>query len=125
MSTLASIAPPNWFCWALRVYAGGTPPAWAMTAHKRPRGWQHPTTMTLRSLPISDIAAGTLWLGPMPGRFDGWGDFMAEARERQIDLVVCLTPIEEVESLSPKYWRAIADGSLDFRFINLPVQNFG
>ena len=81
--------------------------------------------MTLRSLPISDIAAGTLWLGPMPGRFDGWGEFMAEARERQINLVVCLTPIEEVESLSPTYWRAIADGSLDFRFMNLPVQNFG
>jgi len=45
--------------------------------------------------------------------------------ERQIDLVVCLTPIEEVQSLSPNYWRAIVEGSLDFRFIDLPVQNFG
>lgn len=81
--------------------------------------------MTLRTLPISDMAPGSLWLGPMPGRFERWPDFMTEARQRQLDLVVCLTPSEEVASLSPSYWQAIAEGSLDFRYLNLPVQNYG
>lgn len=71
------------------------------------------------------MAPGSLWLGSMPGRFERWPDFMTEARQRKLDLVVCLTPSEEVASLSPSYWQAIAEGSLDFRYLNLPVQNYG
>lgn len=81
--------------------------------------------MTLRALPISDLAPGTLWLGSMPGRFERWADFLVEARQRDLAMVVCLAPGEEVASVSPAYWRAIAEGSLDFRYLNLPVQNFG
>jgi len=50
---------------------------------------------------------------------------MAEARRRRIGLVVCLTPAEELAALSPAYWQAIAEGSLDFRFLHLPMQNLG
>jgi protein-tyrosine phosphatase len=39
--------------------------------------------------------------------------------------VVCLAPPEELASLSPAYWQAIAEGSLDFRFLHLPMQNYG
>ncbi|MBW8831504.1 MAG: tyrosine-protein phosphatase [Burkholderiales bacterium] len=81
--------------------------------------------MTFRALPISDVAAGTLWLGSMPGRFERWSDFMIEARLCRLSMVVALTPSEEIASLSPAYWQAIAAGSLDFRYLNLPVQNFG
>jgi protein-tyrosine phosphatase len=81
--------------------------------------------MTLRAVPIDDLCPGQLWLGAMPGRFERWSVFMTEARQRKLGLVVCLTPPEEVASLSPSYWQAIAEGSLDFRFLNLPVQNFG
>lgn len=81
--------------------------------------------MTLRALSVSDLAPGSLWLGSMPGRFERWSDFLTEARQRDLALVVCLTPAEEVASLSPSYWRAIAEGSLDFRYLNLPVQNYG
>lgn len=61
----------------------------------------------------------------MPGRFERWSDFMIEARLRHLSMVVALTPSEEIASLSPAYWQAIAEGSLDFRYLNLPVQNFG
>jgi protein-tyrosine phosphatase len=61
----------------------------------------------------------------MPGRFERWPAFLADVRRRRIDLVVCLTPPEELASLSPAYWQAVAEGSLDFRFINLPMQNYG
>jgi len=81
--------------------------------------------MTLRALPVSDLAPGTVWLGSMPGRFERWPDFLTEARQRELAMVVCLAPGDEVAQLSPGYWRAIAEGSLDFRYLNLPVQNFG
>lgn len=50
---------------------------------------------------------------------------MAQARRARLQLVVCLAPPDEVASLSPTYWQAIAEGSLDFRFLHLPMQNFG
>lgn len=81
--------------------------------------------MTLREVEVSDHCPGRLWLGAMPGRFERWSEFMTEARQRRLGLVVCLTPPEEVSSLSPSYWQAIAEGSLDFRYLNLPMQNFG
>lgn len=81
--------------------------------------------MSLRAVDLSDQCPGRLWLGSMPGRFERWSEFMAEARLRQLGLVVCLTPPEEICSLSPAYWEAITGGSLDFRYLNLPMQDFG
>lgn len=81
--------------------------------------------MSLRPLPIDDLCPGTLWLGAMPGRFERWNVFMTEARRRRLALVACLAPADEVQSLSPAYWQSIAEGSLDFRFVQLPMQNYG
>jgi hypothetical protein len=84
-----------------------------------------PNVMTLRPLPLDALCPGTLWLGPMPGRFEPWTRFMAEVGSCRIALVVCLAPQDELGSLSPPYAQAIADGSLGFRWLNLPMQNFG
>jgi len=81
--------------------------------------------MTLRQLATDDLCRGTLWLGSMPGRFERWAEFRAESRRRRIALVACLAPPEEVAALSPAYWQAIAEGSLGFRYLNLPMQNYG
>ena len=81
--------------------------------------------MTLRQVSVDDIAPGELWLGSMPGRFERWAEFAAEARRRRLGLMVCLAPPEEVASLSPSYWQAIGEGSLVCRWLNLPMQNFG
>jgi protein-tyrosine phosphatase len=81
--------------------------------------------MSLRPVSIDDVTRGELWLGSMPGRFERWAEFAAEARRRKLALVVCLAPPEEIASLSPSYWQAVGEGSLDFRWINLPMQNFG
>jgi protein-tyrosine phosphatase len=81
--------------------------------------------MSLRLLDTADCCPGELWLGSMPGRFERWNEFLASARRHKLSLVVCLAPPEEVASLSPPYWQAIAEGSLDFRFLSLPMQNYG
>ncbi len=81
--------------------------------------------MTMRPVSIDDCAPGELWLGSMPGRFERYAEFAAEARRRKLGLIVCLAPAEEVASLSPAYWQAVGEGSLECRWVHLPMQNFG
>ena len=61
----------------------------------------------------------------MPGRFESWSEFVATAQRSQLALVVCLTPRSEVAELSPAYHAAVDQGTLPFRWLNLPVRNFG
>jgi protein-tyrosine phosphatase len=79
----------------------------------------------LRSLPVSDLAPGALYLSSMPGRFEPWSDFLAAARSQHLALVVCLVPPDEIASVSPAYWQAVAAGSVPFRWLNPAMQNFG
>jgi protein-tyrosine phosphatase len=81
--------------------------------------------MPLRSVNIADRGPGRLWLSSMPGRLEPWADFLTASRLAKIGLVVCLTPRDEVAALSPAYWRAIGGGKLPFRWLNLPMQDFG
>lgn len=71
------------------------------------------------------VQTGQLWLQSMPGRLESWGAFLDEARQRQLHLVVCLNPLEEVTQLSPAYHKAIAEGRLPFRWQHLPMRDFG
>ncbi|WP_310387634.1 tyrosine-protein phosphatase [Roseateles sp.] len=81
--------------------------------------------MPFRSLPLPPNLRGRLWLSSMPGRLESWGAFLDEARQRELNLVVCLNPLEEVAGLSPNYHKAIAEGRLPFRWQHLPMRDFG
>lgn len=81
--------------------------------------------MAFRSLTLPDAVPGGLWLQSMPGRLESWGAFLDEARARQLSLVVCLNPLEEVAQLSPQYHKAIAEGRLPFRWQHLPMRDYG
>ena len=58
-----------------------------MLPRNRPTGpatrWQH-RLMTMRLVSIEDYAPGELWLGSMPGRFERFTEFEAEARRRKL-----------------------------------------
>ncbi|WAC75456.1 tyrosine-protein phosphatase [Roseateles sp. SL47] len=81
--------------------------------------------MTFRALPLPDDVPGRLWLHSMPGRREPWADFLDEARQQRLNLVVCLNPLDEVAELSPAYFKAIKEGCLPFRWMHLPMLNFG
>jgi protein-tyrosine phosphatase len=81
--------------------------------------------MAFRPLPLPATVPGRLWLQSMPGRLESWGAFLDEARAQQLNLVVCLNPLEEVAQLSPAYHKAIAEGRLPFRWQHLPMRDFG
>src|SRR4051794_2838764 len=84
----------------------------------------HTRRMPFRAVALAQVP-GQLWLSSMPGRFEPWADFLIEQRRAGIALVLCLTPREEISVGAPAYHRAIAEGVLPFRWINLPMRNFG
>lgn len=82
--------------------------------------------MALRPVEIGTPGVGgSLWLSAMPGRFDAWRQFEADAAAARLALVVCLTPRHEIERHSPAYHAAIEGGALPFRWLNVPMQDFG
>lgn len=81
--------------------------------------------MALRRVELPPEVPGQLWLGAMPGRFEPWSRFQAEADSARLALVVCLTPRLELQELSPDYHAAVARGRLPFRWLHLPMKNFG
>jgi protein-tyrosine phosphatase len=84
--------------------------------------------MPLRPLDFSPLlpdVPGRIWLGAMPGRIEPWPEFLADARERGIARVVCLTPRHEAASLSPAYHAAIGEGTLPFAWQSLPMRDLG
>ena len=81
--------------------------------------------MALRHLRLPDDVPGRVLLGPMPGRFETWLAFREEARREAMHAVVCLAPRSELTELSPEYHAALARGGLPFRWMNVPMRNFG
>lgn len=81
--------------------------------------------MPLRSLRLPEQVTGQVWLGPMPGRFEPWHAFQAEATRVGLGTVVCLAPQGEVSELAPEYYAAVRQGALPFRWMPVPMRNFG
>ena len=81
--------------------------------------------MELRPVDLPASVKGSLLLGGMPARFEPWSAFEVRARAASLGLVVCLTPSAEIEELSPSYHAAVAQGTLPFRWLHLPMRNFG
>jgi hypothetical protein len=81
--------------------------------------------MALRPVELPTGIPGRLLLGPMPGRFESWDSALAGAQRARVDLVLCLTPRDELAALSPRYFSAVATGRLPYRWLNTPMANYG
>ena len=81
--------------------------------------------MLFRSVTLPEGVPGRLWLSSMPGRFEAWSAFETEAERSSLALVVCLTPRAELAELSPDYHAAVVAGRVPFRWLHLPMRNFG
>lgn len=81
--------------------------------------------MGLRFLDPLAPGHGRLLLASMPGRFEPWSEFALDARRAGVGLVVCLAPMDEVVELSPIYAKLIGLGELPFRWLHLPMRNYG
>lgn len=67
---------------------------------------------------------GRLFLHSMPGRYERWNEFVAEAERAHLDTIVCLTPTPEIEEKSPDYLDAINKGELPCPRLAYPIRDF-
>jgi protein-tyrosine phosphatase len=81
--------------------------------------------MNLRPVQLPEGARGSLWLSAMPGRFGSWREFERQAKANGLAMVVCLTPRDEIDELSPDYAAAILRSDAGYQWLHLPVPNFG
>ena len=81
--------------------------------------------MAFRAVRLPPEVPGQLLLDAMPGRFEPWKTFEARAHDSGLGVVVCLTPRAEMAELSPHYRHAVDSGRVPFRWMHLPVPNFG
>lgn len=81
--------------------------------------------MSLRRVQLPPEVPGQLWLGSMPGRFESWNSFQRDADRTRLALVVCLTPRPELAELSPEYHAAVGRGRMPWRWLHVPMRNFG
>lgn len=80
----------------------------------------------LREIQLPDGVPGRLFRAPMPGRWD-WPLRRAERDilDGRIDLVVCLTPMPEIQSFAPAYAREIEDEDLPWEMWDMPIPDGG
>jgi protein-tyrosine phosphatase len=81
--------------------------------------------MNLRPVQLPDDVRGSLWLSAMPGRFGTFADFEKQAKATGLTVVVCLTPRDEIEELSPDYAASVLRKGQPYEWMHLPVPNFG
>jgi len=77
-----------------------------------------------RSVTLPQNIPGRLYLHSMPGCYEQWADFIAEAKQRGIHIIVCLTPNDEIEKKSPSYAKAIRDGTLNCQRECFPIPDY-
>lgn len=80
--------------------------------------------MNFRSVLLPPDVPGTLWLSSMPGRWEPWSEFMAEADRVDLAWTLCLTEPGEITRVSPDYRAALDMGGMPGGWCNVPVRDF-
>lgn len=77
-----------------------------------------------RSITLPNTIKGKLFLHSMPGRFESWKKFEEYARIANLDLIICLTPTEEIDIYSPDYAHAIQAKSLPCFRVQYAIEDY-
>jgi len=78
-----------------------------------------------RTVVLPHNVSSSLYLHSMLGRYDSLSTSVSEIEEKEIDIVVSLTSLEEIRQKSPGYAKAIDDKSLGFERMEFPIIDFG
>jgi protein-tyrosine phosphatase len=81
--------------------------------------------MAFRPVRLPEGVPGSLWLSSMPGRWEPWHEFEADAARAGLAFTLCLTEPEEIARNAPAYRAALDAGRMPGRWLNVPVRDFG
>jgi protein tyrosine phosphatase (PTP) superfamily phosphohydrolase (DUF442 family) len=69
--------------------------------------------------------AGRLFKMGIPGRFTDLESDLAQMRDSGVELIVCLTPQDEMQAKSERYFEAVVDQRLGIEHVELPIEDQG
>ena len=81
--------------------------------------------MSLRSLVLPPGVPGRVLLSGMPGRFESWESFVSRTSQAGVTHVLCLTPLHEIASVSPRYQEALERDTFPYGWDHLPMLDYG
>lgn len=81
--------------------------------------------MIIRQIELPDSVSGTLSTCAMPGRTGAFEVDLVDLAASSPDIVISLTPADEIEKESPEYAQAIEASTLPFVRWSLPTPDFG
>ena len=81
--------------------------------------------MRLRPLELPPGVKGKIYLTSMPGRAGDYISDRAQIEQVGVDTVLCLSPMDEVESRSRDYAGAIKSHLVHWKQVMLPMEDFG
>jgi protein-tyrosine phosphatase len=88
-------------------------------------GQEQPPAGMFRSLQLPPEYSGVLMLHSMPGREEPLEEVWEEIRRGQVDCIVSLADIQEINTKSPLYGRAILAGTVPCERVEFPIRDFG
>jgi protein-tyrosine phosphatase len=81
--------------------------------------------MICREVTLLDGITGHLFITQMPGRTGDWEGDLKVLNDTHPDVVVCLTPLDEIQQESPGYANAITFDKFGWDQVMLPIPDFG
>jgi protein-tyrosine phosphatase len=79
----------------------------------------------MKEVPLPEGIAGHLYKMGMPGRFTELEADLQAMRQAGVSLIICLTPQDEIQAKSERYFEAVVDKSLGIEHIELPIEDQG
>ena len=77
-----------------------------------------------RTVEFDNDIPGRLFLYSMPGRSELWESFRKQVEKAEIDLIVSLTPLDEIRISSPEYACAIENDNVPCSRMEYPIEDF-
>jgi len=84
-----------------------------------------PSGLLFRKVSLPDSLPGSLFLHPMPGRYEEISTFISELENRNIRQIICLPSREEIAEISPGYLAFIKDEERRCAIECFPISDFG
>jgi protein-tyrosine phosphatase len=78
-----------------------------------------------RRVPLPDFIPGMLFLTAMPGRFEPLAEWRGRMIRLNISHIVCLNPLNEIENISPDYFRIVISKDHPWHLHHFPIPDFG
>lgn len=83
------------------------------------------SSLLFRKVSLPEYLPGSLFLHPMPGKYEDIATFEHELKKRNINYIICLPDMDEIAEVSPQYLTYIHKPDREISIECFPISDFG